>query len=180
MKQKCDICSNLNLIQIFLYDLQLYKCKQCDYIVLAPGTFKTLMKLILLNYTIQLDIPVNKVLTYEQQQRFLYFNNFFNLTTNLKHRKELPLCSNQCGVCFKKYKKYKYYGILQYYYCKHNPIYLIKGEENAPPSIWIEQNNFEEFVQFVIKKTKKKKFYFKCFCNFIFTKIKSLFGKSDI
>lgn len=173
MKQKCRICSIFDLQQITLYGLQFHSCKKCNYIVLSTKQLYLLPKLILMYYTNILDIPINTELSYIQKKRFIYFKSFFKILDNKKCI-QLKNTQNQCGICFKYYKKYKFYNILEYYYCKHNPIYLLKGQQKAGPSIWIQKQNFQQFVQFVINKCKNKKFYFSRFIYFIYSNIKKL------
>lgn len=173
MKQKCKICSIFDLQQITLYGLQFHSCKQCNYIVLSTKQLFLLPKLILMYYTKTINIPINSKLTLQEKQRFLYFKKFFEILKD-KHRIQIKNNNYQCGICFKYYKQYRYYNILNYYYCKHNPIYLLKGQQNAGPSIWIQKQNFQQFVQFVINKCKNKKFYFSRFIYFIYSNIKKL------
>jgi hypothetical protein len=161
--EKCNLCKIKDLKTILFHEFEFQKCYECGYIRIFQKDFENFINRILNEYNIGNIKKYDSFFNcndYEQK----IINDFFNVFESIKTIKFENPCQKTCDFCLDSLYEFYFYKKFHVYFCK------------GCGSIYFLQNEFNEFIQFLIKdirknnyslflkvkfKNKFRKFYFK-------------------
>jgi hypothetical protein len=165
---KCIKCNLKKIDRIVFYSLTVQKCKACKYVRLFLEDFDLIVYETLLQKNIGNIKKYNDVFECNQYEKRL-IDDFLEI---FKHKIELDNKLEEiCDVCHEQLKQFSLLNKFNFYYCDYCK------------SIYFKQDDYENFINFIIKYIERKNLRFKIYftikskIRFRLLKIKEIFHR---